>query len=421
MASPEATSASPAAAAADLGPGGEEEWARLRTLLDLDRGRWLGFLFTGSPLADQVLRGRTNHVLCRTTAERVEVIEPASPDELRAVLEGLFQPWPAGVGCRWISAVRIDPGAGPGDWAAAWEHLLLRLNDRRDALLRATPRGVMFSAAEEVKRVARDGAPDLWAMRNMVLEIPSGTGIAGATPVSVGSLPPPDAGPSTTASPPRAATDRLTPAVRDALRDVARQLSLGAEDKAVARAHDAVRLAASESDRALARAWLSRAQEAEGDTTQAVQSATAALWFGTDMDDELAERVLRLGPVLGRESDAVGALERHVARLRAPGSDPARLRVALDQLGTIRFNLGVMEAAAGDFAQALTLNRAGLNRNPVSATGRRNLSVSLNKVGDTDLALGDTVAARAHYQDALALARRLLDLYGDTPQALRDL
>jgi hypothetical protein len=102
-------------AGADLTPVGEREWARLRTLLDLDRGRWLGFLFTGSPGADRILRERTDQLLRRTTAETVQVIEPATPDDLRAVLDVLFQPPPPGIGCRWVSAVHIDPGKARGN------------------------------------------------------------------------------------------------------------------------------------------------------------------------------------------------------------------------------------------------------------------------------------------------------------------
>lgn len=51
----------------------------------------------------------------------------------------------------------------------------------------------------------------------------------------------------------------------------------------------------------------------------------------------------------------------------------------------------------------------------------RDLSVSLDKVGDVARDLGDLDAARAVYEESLALRQQLRSALGDTPQALRDL
>ena len=51
----------------------------------------------------------------------------------------------------------------------------------------------------------------------------------------------------------------------------------------------------------------------------------------------------------------------------------------------------------------------------------RDLSVSLDRVGDIARDSGDLDSARAAYTESLELRRRILDTYGDTPTALRDL
>ena len=51
----------------------------------------------------------------------------------------------------------------------------------------------------------------------------------------------------------------------------------------------------------------------------------------------------------------------------------------------------------------------------------RDLSVSLNKVGQQENALGRREAAYQLYQESLKIRRRLLDTLGETPDTLHDL
>ena len=51
----------------------------------------------------------------------------------------------------------------------------------------------------------------------------------------------------------------------------------------------------------------------------------------------------------------------------------------------------------------------------------RDWSVSLNKVGDVQQALGDVAGARARYEESLKVRERLVKLTGESPQALSDL
>ena len=82
-----------------------------------------------------------------------------------------------GEGLVWVEAVRDDDSPGsldePGPWTAAWDQLLLLLNERRDALLRHLEGGLMMVAPTAVKPRARVAAPDLWSIRAVVIELPA--------------------------------------------------------------------------------------------------------------------------------------------------------------------------------------------------------------------------------------------------------
>ena len=51
----------------------------------------------------------------------------------------------------------------------------------------------------------------------------------------------------------------------------------------------------------------------------------------------------------------------------------------------------------------------------------RDLSISLDRVGDVRRAAGELASATVAYEESLALRRRLVDAYGETPRSLRDL
>ena len=69
-------------------------------------------------------------------------------------------------------------------------------------------------------------------------------------------------------------------------------------------------------------------------------------------------------------------------------------------------------------------NRSPFDRRLLDAYGEtpqalRDLSVSLDRLGDVQRETGEVAAAAAAYEESLALDRRLLDAYGETPQAHR--
>ncbi|HLM46591.1 MAG TPA: hypothetical protein VK458_22165, partial [Myxococcaceae bacterium] len=96
---------------ADIGPGGEAEWQRLRRQLELAEGFWLGFIFSPSPLSSGVLRRRTERLL-RGQTRRLESFHADSPSALKGLLPSLFTPENASAGCTWVEALNLDPGDG---------------------------------------------------------------------------------------------------------------------------------------------------------------------------------------------------------------------------------------------------------------------------------------------------------------------
>ena len=82
---------------------------------------------------------------------------------------------------------------------------------------------------------------------------------------------------------------------------------------------------------------------------------------------------------------------------------------------------GELGSATAAYEESLALGRRLVDAYGETPWSLRDLSVSLNKVGDVRRAAGELGSARAAYEESLALDRRLVDAYGETPQSLRDL
>ncbi len=156
-----------------LGYQGEPEWRRLKKQIEWAERFWLGALFTTSPLMTTAFRRRTRELLSRLDLS-FHLIRPTSPEELRVALIPLFSEDLQTTDCVWLEAPEIDlpPSAAEraGPWAAAWEDFLARLNERRDRLRRHLRGGLMLAAPSLLKPRFREVAPDLWSVRELVLE-----------------------------------------------------------------------------------------------------------------------------------------------------------------------------------------------------------------------------------------------------------
>lgn len=152
---------------------GEAEWQRLKRQLELVHGFWLGALFTPSSATAAVFQRRTKDVL-KERGQSVHLLRPDSPQVLREVLPLLFNADSANSDVLWLEALQAEyvdfkeQGAGP--WTEAWESVLLRLNERRDRLRRHLRGGLMMVMPPVLKPLFRRAAPDLWSIRQVVLE-----------------------------------------------------------------------------------------------------------------------------------------------------------------------------------------------------------------------------------------------------------
>jgi len=445
----------------DLGAPGEEEWQRLRQQLELAEGFWLGFVFVPSPRQAADLRSRTEQLL-RTHAHSTKVVRPESPDALRSALSDVFARDSADAGCVWIECVRSDPPPSDGTvgpWTSAWDSLLLRANEQREAIRRQLSGGLIFVAPPEIKPRVRDAAPDLWSLRSIVLEIAPTPlrraeggltveleqprthteAIPGSAPDPEFALAEADRRASHAHANPRSVALALLQAVEG-------RLAEGGSRDAIEIARRAVRLLEEKTpnDRstyAAAVSALSRAEQEDGDLIAALQHTETELRIRRQAADDVrsspkAPRSLslalkRLGDLhlqIGKSAEARSAYEQALQidrkSLKAYGESPQTLRdlsISLDRVGDVHLQAGELAEARAAYEESLEIARRLLKAYGESPQTLRDLFISLNRVGDVHLQAGELAEARAVYEESLEIARRLLKAYGDSPQTLRDL
>lgn len=443
-----------------LGPEAEAEWQRLRRQFELASGFWLGFVFCSSPRTVATLRHRAERLL-RFRALRLRLIRPDSPDELRAILTE-FDHTDVWVDCIWIEAVHSDPqvpsGSEPGPWTAAWDWVMLRLNEHRDALRRRVRCGVVFIAPPEWKSRVRDAAPDLWSARSLVLDLhPSAEWQRQFDRRNAM---------DTEASARRTLSDTAIDvdfALAEARRiegksqydpqSLARVLLRAVEGLlAQDRTEEAVHLArktvtmlrtVSERGRLLAEAlmWAGQAERADDDVAAAIAhlDEAARVWrHALERDGEtpqtlrdLAISVSALGNVLRDVRDLAAAeasfeeclaLHRHVVDTVGEISWTLRdLSVGLVALGDVRQESGNLKSAALLFEESLALSRRLSDMEGESPQTLRDVALGASRLGDVRRESGNLVSAKALCEESLALCRRAVELEGENSCSLRDL
>ena len=368
MIAPEGDDRPPDAPEETLSPAAEAAWERVSRQVELATGFWLAFIFSPSLRTIEVMRARLEAML-KTRARPVLSFRPETPDGLRGVLQRLFDPDAASVGCIWIEAVRVDtPIDAPRDdsaqgdqkrgeapWTAAWDDLLLGMNQRRNGLRQHITGGLVLAGPPELKPRAREGASDLWSVRSLVIDLA-----------------------------PEPAIAALDPAALVPVRPSPNLQARGAGD-------------APDPDFALAEA---KRRATHGERGR-VPSATALL---RAVDGLLAA---------GRTHEAVGAAREATELLRdMPRGGAVDLEVALGSLAEAEEAAGEVAMAADHVALAIQIRRT---------TGEQRLLRWYDQAGRLALGRGDRAAAQSSYEEMLALARRRREQQGDTPDALRDL
>jgi tetratricopeptide (TPR) repeat protein len=428
-------------------------------------GVWFGFLFTSSALVSKVFRERVDNLL-HARGRAVVAVDVREPAQWASVLPTLFSPDPAHAGCVWVECVGVDlptraetDDASAGErpagerrvasWRAAVEQLFLRVNERRDAVLRHLSGGLVFALHPSMKPLVRDAAPDLWSMRSLVLDTTAPPTLA--HPASA-EYPQSDRERDHPRDDERADSarvylgTRLSPtAASGELGRLLRRLERELADENAATAAE-TGLAALEhldtdtpaTDRLAVLVWLGRAEEEAGDAASAVDHVEAALAELDALPDghtiptayrrELLERAARLAEDRGDLPATLTARMALVDAARRRTADEPRsveaashLRRTLNDLGDVHRDAGATETARAAYTESLDITRRLLAAHGETPTTLRDLSVGLDKVGDVHRDAGDTETARAAYTESLDITRRLLAAHGETPTTLRDL
>ena len=402
-----------------LSAAGEQAWVRLRRHLDRADRYWLCFVFTEDAIAADVLRERVvaNR---RLRAERCVVLRAGGPDELAGLVDSFEEDAAPPPGCTLVLPVL----SSTSEWLAGWRSMLYLLNHRRDVLRRRLG-GIVLVAPPAVKPIAQRETTDLWSIVDLIVELPTEqgemprlppvTGSAGAVVVSTSGL---DLGD---------ADDRLAD-------EAAALLALPREELGTtARARITATIAAANARGSTQLAAVLLLAQADGFSRAADRAAALTLMrqaLKLDAVDEqtrirLLDTAAELAVATSELDEAAGyaleSVDREQARSDALGS-PESLRdlsVSLNNVGDIDRARGNLDNAHTAYTRSLTLReRLATQLNTPEAL--RDLSVSLDNVGDIDRARGNLDNAHTAYTRSLTLAERLATQL-NTPQALRDL
>ena len=429
----------------------EAEWARLHDQIELADGFWLAWVFSTAFDAPRMMAERVRRTLQESGA-KLRCWRPETPKELREVLPELLDAVEEGTSdCLWVEALAVDvPGvAEEASWSWAWRELLMRANERRERLLRAHRGGVVFVGAPEVKVLARENAPDLWAVRAMVIDVPR------AVPPTVRGI------------------EALLESIRVPLREdrvavkkeLAEAIRRGAED-ALARAKEFMAAARPliswayvllqemrpEEARALmthllqlrrtnnaaespfeARAYavLAECDEIQGDRAAATDHYRAALRNAQQVSQQEFRRwAMQCAELLVRQSEfeeAQEILRGVILRTRAElgrdqSSDVLRaLGAALAWLARVQLMRREFRASASTFEEASMLYRKLLERHEEDESATRLLALTLSGTGVSGLASLDVSRAEAAFSESLALMRSAQGIQQEQPDVLRGL
>ena len=97
------------------------------------------------------------------------------------------------------------------------------------------------------------------------------------------------------------------------------------------------------------------------------------------------------------------------------------LSVSLNKVGDVERALGDRKAALSAYRRGLEISERISREYGETPESLRDLSVSLDRVGDVERALGDREAALSAYRRGLEISERISREYGETPESLRDL
>ena len=388
---------------------GIAEWQRLRQHLLLQDGFILGYLFTRHALVIQQLHTQVAaHYQAQGTP--LHTLTPSNPEDLTPYIDQQLL-IPSNSQPIWLNLHHTAPDSRQHQtWQTARRQFMLRLNERRE-ILRQRPAALFLVLPLAEKRDLRTLSPDLWAIRDLVVET------ANWLPNSPPTIPAPSTLPQI--SQPLDAYQRRLVTEWERLRD------------ADQRTHEALR-AANQAFSALFR----QGQIHQAHPIATWMHQTARHILAQDSESAIAQRDLSVSlnnvGDTHRALDNLQAAQQHYTEsleicrtLHTQLSDTSQmlrdLSIGLDRVGDTHRTLGDLQAAQQHYTESLEMRRTLHTQLGDTSEGLRDLSVSLDNVGDTHQDLGDLQAAQQHYTQSLAIRRTLHTQLGDTPEVLRDL
>ncbi|MCL4207952.1 MAG: tetratricopeptide repeat protein, partial [Pirellulaceae bacterium] len=417
----------------------EGQWQRLRRQVELGSGFWLAFLFSRSPRIARVFAARLAGVY-RSHVNRLLVLRAETPDQLPTILQrlGIADADPADA--IWVRAEQGYTAAERAAWRRAWETFFLRLNEHRDQLRRQWNGALIFELPAELKPIVRDAAPDLWSIRAIVLEpVEPGTRETTAALGQSNDQPPADQQLTDPLPEPLGARVRRSAAgepeawerdVQTRLREIGGWMTGEQSAKAVEAARETVEILESHdaahpllSDALMA---LAEAEQADGDDAAALDHYRRLFSLNAANDDrsllEHLEAAARSAANVGRPdlvrsfADRQEQIARH--RVQQYGENAQTLRdlsISLNNVGDMRRESGDLAGTEAAFAESLEIDRRLHEQYGESPQTLRDLSVSLDNWGRSRFDSGDLAGAEVAFTESLEIRRRLRQQYGESP------
>lgn len=152
-----------------LSTRGEEAWSRLKRSLEWTEGFALVFVFTAQPQVVAEFRDRLADIH-RARVTGLRQLEASSPpDLLEGILPRLLAPTvaeQAPAAPRWLDL----SSAQGAEWEGAILAFLMRLNEQRELLRRASPWALVVVLPTALRERIRALVPDLWSIRDLVVD-----------------------------------------------------------------------------------------------------------------------------------------------------------------------------------------------------------------------------------------------------------
>ena len=369
------------------------------------------YLWGDDPRAARWLRQQLDMAL-RARSRRVL---PAAVDNEAGFVDALNAVLAPQPGCSRFG-VWVDLPADVSAWPLA-DQWLARVNERRQQLLQ-WPRPVIVCGPWAYEARAGEVAPDLWSVRSSSSALPGWPDVA-APAAGIGaasSQAKPDGVALSATNQPAPALLRLWQQAWAAAsgQDTGKRLDLDLGLAAAEQLINTWQLEAADQVIAQVDQYLARLPEADAPLAQRQKLRCLGL------QGELAVR-RRHWPAA--EAAFQAALLQAERLVKLTGESPEALRdwsVSLEKVGDVQRAMGDAAGARARYEQSLEVSERLVKLTDESPEALRDWSVSLNKVGDVQRTLGDVAGARLRYQQSLELHERLVKLTDESPEALRD-